>query len=207
MNAIASQTSSAIEWSVASRALPGLSVSGDLHVVAPWSGGVLLAVVDGLGHGDEATAAARIAIAVLEQHVGEPVASLVQHCHRSLQRTRGVVMTVVTVNPRENTLTALGIGNVETVVQRANRQAQPARESVLLRGGVVGYHLPALQASVLPIARGDVVVFGTDGVREDFSDLIDPVESPRSLVDRIMAQKFRGTDDGLVLACKYLGNA
>ena len=206
MNASDAPTPSAIEWSVASRALPGQAVSGDLHVVAPWSDGVLLAVVDGLGHGDEATAAARIAIAVLEQHVGEPVTNLVQHCHRSLQRTRGVVMTVVTVNPRENTLTALGIGNVETVLRRADRQAQPLRESVLLRGGVVGYTLPPLQASVLPIARGDVVVFGTDGVREDFSDLIDPVESPRSLVDRIMARKFRGTDDGLVLACKYLGN-
>ncbi len=205
MNATAAQTSSAIEWSVASRAIPGEAVSGDLHAVVPWSEGVLLAVVDGLGHGDEATAAARIAVAVLEQHAGEPVTNLVQHCHRSLQRTRGVVMTIVTVNTRDNTLTALGVGNVETVVQRANPQARPARESVLLRCGVVGYNLPALQASVLPITRGDVIVFGTDGVREDFSELIEPAETPQQLVEKIMARKFRGTDDGLVLACKYLG--
>lgn len=194
-----------IEWSVASRAHPGQVVSGDLHAVVPCNSGVLLAVVDGLGHGDEATAAARIAVAVLEQHAGEPVVNLVQHCHRSLQRTRGVVMTVAAVNTRDDTVTVLGIGNVETVLQRANRLARPARESVLLRGGVVGYNLPALQASVLPIARGDVVVFGTDGVREDFSELIDPAESPQHLVEKIMARKFRGTDDGLVLACKYLG--
>ena len=196
-----------IEWSVASRALPGQLVSGDLHAVVPCPDGVLVAVVDGLGHGDEATAAARIAVAVLEQHAGEPVVNLVQHCHRSLQRTRGAVMTLIALNTREDTLTALGIGNVETVLHRADAAAKPRHESVLLRGGVVGYNLPNLQASVLPIAPGDVVVFGTDGVREDFSELITTLETPRQLADKIISQKFRGTDDGLVLACKYIGKS
>lgn len=202
MIAKAPQTQPVVEWSVVSRALPGQIVSGDLHLVAPCADGVLIAVVDGLGHGDEATAAAHIATAVLEQHAGEPVIALVQHCHRALQRTRGVVMTVVSVNAREQTLSALGIGNVETVVHRADSRARPQRESVLLRGGVVGYQLPHLQESVMPIATGDVVVFGTDGVREDFSELINPAEAPARIAEQIMAKKFRGTDDGLVLACK-----
>jgi serine phosphatase RsbU (regulator of sigma subunit) len=196
----------AIEWGVASRPHPDQLISGDLHVVAPWSEGVLLAVIDGLGHGDEATAAARIAASVLEQRAGEAVVSLVQHCHRALQQTRGVVMTLVAVNPRENLATAIGIGNVETVLWRANPDARPPRETVLLRGGVVGYQLPALHTSVLPIAKGDMIVFGTDGVREDFSDLINPAEPPRHLAQKILDQKFRGNDDGLVLACKYTGN-
>ncbi len=205
MNPAPTQRRETIEWSVASRALPGQVVSGDLHVVVPCRDGVLLAVVDGLGHGDEATAAARIATAVLEQHAGEPVVTLVEHCHRSLRRTRGVVMTVVALNAADDTLTALGVGNVETILHRANPGTRPRCESVLLRGGVVGYKLPVLQASVLPIAPGDVVVFGTDGVREDFSELVNPLDSPQQLAEKILARKFRGTDDGLVLACKYLG--
>jgi phosphoserine phosphatase RsbX len=195
----------ALEWSVASRALPGQVVSGDSHVVTPWTGGLLLAVVDGLGHGDEATVAAKRAIEVLVAHAGESVIALVQHCHRALRLTRGVVMTLVSIDVREATLTALGIGNVETVLWRANPQARPRRESVLLRGGVVGYQLPALQASVFPVSIGDLLVFATDGVREDFGDALDAAEPVGQLADRILAQKFRGTDDGLVLACKYLG--
>lgn len=206
MNAATAPTpQQAIEWSVASRALPGESVSGDLHSVVPWSDGVGIAVIDGLGHGTEATAAARAAVMVLEQHPGLPVATLVQHCHRALLRTRGAVMTIVSLNTRDNTLTVLGIGNVETVLFRADPRARPKHESVLLRGGVVGYQLPPLQTSVLPIATGDIVVFATDGVRADFSDLLNSTDSPQQLVDKIMAQKFRGTDDGLVLACKYVG--
>jgi phosphoserine phosphatase RsbX len=93
---------------------------------------------------------------------------------------------------------------VEMVLVRADLAARPARESALLRNGVVGYRLPPLQAGVLDVAPGDVVVFATDGVREDFGDGVTTTEALPRLVDRILAQKFRGTDDALVLACKVL---
>jgi serine phosphatase RsbU (regulator of sigma subunit) len=196
-----------LEWSVASRALPGEAVSGDLHVIAPWSHGFLIGVIDGLGHGDEATAAARIAVAVLEQHAAETVVALVQRCHRALQRTRGAVMTLASLNTSDDTLSVIGVGNVEALVYRGNPEVRPRRESVLLRGGVVGYQLPALHANTLAIAAGDLVVFATDGVREDFSELINPRDPMPELVERIMAKKFRGNDDGLVLGCRYRGKS
>jgi phosphoserine phosphatase RsbX len=205
MTATAPHRTLPIEWSVASQALPGQIVSGDLHVVAPWRDGVLVGVVDGLGHGDEATAAARTAVEVLEQHAGEPLVALVQHCHRALRQTRGAVMTLMAVDSREETVSAIGVGNVEAMLRRANPRITPARESVLLRNGVVGYQLPGLQAAVLPIAIGDTVVFATDGVREDFGDLINFTDPMPQLARRILTAKFRGTDDGLVLAFKYLG--
>lgn len=195
-----------IEWSVASLPHPQQLVSGDLHLVSPSSRGVLIAVVDGLGHGDDATLAARAAIAVLAEHAAEPLVPLMQRCHRALQNTRGAVMTLVAIDTEAGTAALLGVGNVETVVLRANPDARPRRHSVLLRGGVVGYQLPALQVEVVPFAAGDVVAFATDGVREDFADELNVTEPMAQLVDRAMAKKFRGTDDGLVLACKYLGN-
>jgi len=205
MTVTTQQRQQTIEWSVAARPKPGEHVSGDLYLVALTDDGALLAVVDGLGHGESATAAARMAVNVLEQHAGEPIVAVVQHCHRALQQTRGVVMTLVGLNARDDTLTALGIGNVETVIVRASPEARRARESVLLRCGVVGYQLPTLHTSVMPVSAGDVIVFATDGVREDFSELVSPAETPARLAEKIITQKFRGTDDGLVLACKYLG--
>jgi phosphoserine phosphatase RsbX len=196
-----------VEWSVASRAIPGQAVSGDLHVVSAFAQGVLIGVVDGLGHGDEATLAARTAVNVLAENAGESVITLVHRCHRALLNTRGAVMTLVSINTHDDTATMLGIGNVEAALLRANPQGVRPRESVLLRGGVVGYQLPALHASLVPFAPGDLLVFATDGVREDFSDLLNAQDAPAELVDRIMSRKFRGTDDGLVLACKYLGRA
>src|SRR2546426_9728599 len=97
-----------IACGVGQRALPGQTVSGDKHLIKPLADGVLLAVVDGLGHGDEATIAAKIAIAVLESHAEEPLTALVKRCDEALTSTRGVVMTLATLRPSDGQLTWLG---------------------------------------------------------------------------------------------------
>ncbi|HVU33644.1 MAG TPA: SpoIIE family protein phosphatase [Opitutaceae bacterium] len=193
-----------IEWSVAARPLPGETVSGDRHVVAPSRAGALLAVIDGLGHGDEATVPSRRASEILSAASDESVVSLVQRCHRDLRETRGAAMTVVSLNRQERTASVLGVGNVEAVLVRAAPGAQPARETALLRNGVVGFQLPVLQASVWPVGPGDLLLFATDGVKEDFGDRVSPLSVLPRLVERILTEKWRGTDDALVLACRIL---
>jgi hypothetical protein len=199
------QSKELVEWGVAVRPIAGEAVSGDLHVVQPFVHGVLLAAIDGVGHGDEATAAARVAVSVLESHADESVILLVQRCHKALAKTRGVVMTVASLNGLENTLTWLGVGNVEGLLRRADANASHPSESVLLRSGMVGYQLPALQASVLALSPGDLLVFATDGIRSDFAEVIKLNEAPQQLAARILHRHFKGTDDGLVLAARYLG--
>ena len=68
MNRVDPQKSGLVEWGVAARPIAGEAVSGDLHLVKPFDHGVLLAAVDGVGHGDEATSAARAAVGILEGH-------------------------------------------------------------------------------------------------------------------------------------------
>ena len=65
--------SSAIEWGVASRALPGQPTSGDLNVVKSFPDGVLVAALDGVGHGEQAATAARIAASNAGGARAEPV--------------------------------------------------------------------------------------------------------------------------------------
>ncbi len=202
----AAQRTSCLEWSMATRSAPGQSVSGDRHVVLPTGGGALVAVIDGLGHGEEAMAAAQVAAGELARAAEASVTELVRRCHEALRETRGVVMTLAAIDWREESLIAIGVGNVETVRLRSNPRIQPGRESVLLRGGVVGYQLPPLQPTRLALAPGDVVVFGTDGVREDFAEVINLDEPIALAAERVMSRCFRGHDDALVLACRYLGH-
>ena len=92
-----------IAWGWAGDALD--EVSGDLHVVVRFPDGVLVALLDGLGHGPEAAAAARAAVPVLEAHAGDPVQLVVQRCHDALRRTRGVAMTVASMRSDQSSLT------------------------------------------------------------------------------------------------------
>jgi len=130
--------------------------SGDLYLIKRLDDGVLLAVVDGVGHGDEAIAAALTAIIVMERHADAPLITLVQRCHKALATKRGAVMTVARLNARENTLTWLAVGNVEGHLFRAEFEPEHPFESVLLRNGLVGGQLPALQTSVLRLAPEDL---------------------------------------------------
>jgi serine/threonine protein phosphatase PrpC len=200
--------SSLIAWGLAERPRPGSAESGDRHVVEPFASGVLLAVVDGLGHGEPAAAAARLAADILQEHAQEPVDTLVKHCHASLARMRGVVMSLASIDARSLTVSWLGVGNVEAVLVRGDRGASPAEEVLLLRPGVVGQELPPLlQPARLKVEPGDTLLLATDGIRAGFAATLEPGLSPQQLAERILARHGRDTDDALVLVARLHGAA
>lgn len=192
-----------VEWGEAGSALEG--ISGDLLVVADFPEGVLVAVLDGLGHGVEAAAASRAAGRLLRAHAHEPVTILVERCHDALRGTRGAVMTLASIDRRASSMTWTGVGNVEAILLRADRRAQPPREALALRGGVVGYQLPPLRAPTLPLLPGDTLILATDGLRSAFTTGLDVPGSPRDVAQAILARFSRGTDDALVGVVRYLG--
>jgi serine phosphatase RsbU (regulator of sigma subunit) len=202
-----------IDWAVAARPLPGQLISGDLHVVAPFAAGALVGAVDGLGHGAKAAAAAAIAVATLAAHAHEPLLPLLKRCHEQLKGTRGVALSVASLRVQDNLMTWVGVGNVEGLLWHESANGQLSVEALPLRGGVVGYQLPPLHAFSLSVARGDCVIFASDGIRSSFaqtSSLRDlfrchSQDELQPLADRILLQYGKDTDDALVLLVRYLG--
>ena len=191
------------EYGVAKFVLPGEGESGDQHLVCCNESGILIAAIDGIGHGAEAANAAKAAITVLRNGIGEPIISLVMACHEKLRATRGVVLSIASVDVRHGLMTWLGVGNVHGALVRADKKL--TQETLLLRGGVVGDHLPQLQAAVLPVGQGDLLVFATDGIRTDFTGTLSALENPQRAADRILKVFANGSDDALVLALRITG--
>src|SRR2546430_17291894 len=75
---------------------------------------------------------------------------------------------------------------------RAGAQKGSVQEVLLLRGGVVGAQLPALQAAVHAVAKGDTLVFVTDGVSGDFAEGLSARESPQRAADGILESHVGG---------------
>ena len=193
-----------IEWGFAARALSGETESGDLHFVATCAGGVLVAVIDGLGHGPEAALASRLAAATLEEHLGESVTALIAHCHAALQRTRGAVLSLAAIEPGGREMTWIGVGNVDATLHRAGT-ARHQRESLHHRGGVVGYQLPPLRAATVALDPGDTLVFATDGIASTFSSESPIGWHPQDAADHILRIYGKDTDDALVVVARTLG--
>jgi len=194
-----------VEYGVAKFVLPGQGESGDHHLVCCNHSGILIAAIDGIGHGEEAANASKTAAALLRSSAEEPIISLVEQCHEKLRATRGVVLSLACIDPEHGMMTWLGVGNVQGVLLRADAKKGKVKESLLLRGGVVGSQLPPLQATVIPIVKGDTLFFATDGVRSDFSVTLSAQENPQRAADRILEQYRRGDDDALALVARLTG--
>jgi hypothetical protein len=200
---VSAAASPLLEWGAAGFALEG-GVSGDRHVVTGYDGGVLVAAIDGLGHGVEAALAARRAAEVLEARASEPLPALVEGCHAALRGTRGACVTLAALDAWTGALTWLGVGNVEAALIRASGAP---RASITLRGGVVGYRLPPLRPQAIPVAAGDTLLLATDGLRAGFADLPRPPGSAQQVAEELLARYGRRDDDALVVVATYLGGA
>jgi phosphoserine phosphatase RsbX len=121
--------------------------SGDLHFVRESPDGVLLAVIDGVGHGSPAADASRMAAETLASSADEDTVSLVWRCHEALKHTRGAVMTMAFFCLRTATMTWVGVGNVESVWYHTDATGHSRLKYALLRGGVVGHRLPPMRAA------------------------------------------------------------
>jgi hypothetical protein len=99
-------------------------------------------------------------------------------------------------------MTWLGVGNVQGALMRTGSGKGTVQEVLLLRAGVVGAQLPALQAAVLPVSQGDTLFFATDGVRSNFFEKLSALEAPQHAADRILDRYRSGTDDALVLVAR-----
>ena len=198
-------THEVVRWGAAGSPLPPEPESGDGYVVRPSATGVLIAAVDGTGHGPEAAAAAKVAVGTLKAAAAESPIALVLECHEELRQTRGAVMTLAFVHLRDQTLTWLGVGNVEAALLRMAGAEGTTSERVLLRAGVVGYRLPDLRAEVIPLQPFDTLVMATDGIDPDFDQDLVLRRQPQQIADQILADHWKRTDDGLVVVARYLG--
>ncbi len=187
---------------MASVVAPGHRDSGDECCVRSIDHRTMIAVLDGLGHGPAAAAAARHGVGLLEQSQASDLVTLIRECHTGLRGTRGVVMSIAIVDSIAGTMSWIGVGNVRATVWCPQSSTW---QSLVLRSGVLGDVLPQLRASVVPLNAGDTLVMTTDGVDPVIDDRLLRSDSLQASADRILARCRTGHDDAMVLLARYRG--
>lgn len=176
--------------------------SGDRYLVKEAGDKVLTAAIDGVGHGEKARHAAQQALGSLESFKGEPLIPLVEQCHKALRNTRGVVMSLALFDTAVHTMSWISVGNVDGVLIKAGGEEK--NKNIVLRGGIVGYKLPSLRASVLPVSPGDLLILTTDGVKGEYIDSVSHEKTTGEIVDYISSNFFKPLDDALVFTARYM---
>ena len=194
-----------ITWAIAEAPYPNERESGDRCVCRATRDGLLIAAVDGMGHGVEAAAAAKIAINTIVAHAIESPIALMLRCHEELKGTRGAVITAAHVHLAQQTLTWVGVGNVEAMLFHGGPPRIARPERLLLRNGILGYRVPPIRGEVLALTPLDTLILVTDGIDARFADGLDLDDDPQAVADRILVDHYTGFDDALVVVARYLG--
>jgi negative regulator of sigma-B (phosphoserine phosphatase) len=196
------------ESAVISRCRRGETVSGDVARLVPVrGGGVVVAAIDGAGHGREASRAASLAARVVEagaDAADDDVSKLMRACHAALEDTRGAAITLAHLSCPRSAMTWVGLGSVEGRVVSPG-YASPRRDlSLRLLRGMAGHDMPSLVASRHPLRRGDLVTFASDGVAPGFGDRLGMAGPVSAVAGRILADHWNGDDDALVVVIRWL---
>ena len=194
-----------IETAFAELALPGQAESGDLCLIKRVGKGTLLAVVDGLGHGQEAASAAHAAVAAIDRYAREPLVDLVRRCHEALVGLRGVVLGLAYLDPEASSMQWLGVGNIGGVLLRADTKARPSRVSLVPNAGFIGAERPYAKARGVPLVARDTVILHSDGIKDGFAESLVLANSPQEIADFIIARHRKANDDALALVARYGG--
>ncbi len=165
---------------------------GDLALVRDADGATLLAVIDALGHGPHAAAAAALAADHLSAAaLDQGLTALVEGLHAALRGSRGAAAMIVLLAP-DGRLQGCGVGNVEL-------RTVGSRVPAVLTPGVLGASINRLRTFEGRVAAGDRLVIFSDGLSSRME--LDRVRglAPGAACDALMAQYRRPHDDSTVL--------
>lgn len=186
------------EVAILGRPIPGETASGDQAIACWLEDALVLAVVDGLGHGVLAREASDAAISVVRGHAHLPPSELLARCEVPLQATRGAVISIARLDLRTRDLTYAGIGNVAAQVRGPRSLRRFANSN-----GVVGTRqtIRKPRDESVPFAQRHVLLLFSDGFssRCEIADDADLLRQPPLVIaHQLEAQFARDTDDALV---------
>jgi len=173
---------------------------GDICVTMESSTQVFVALLDVLGHGEEAYEVANRAKYFIESNYTEDLVDFVYSLHKDLLYSRGLVGSLMKLNIETGQLEYVGIGNIVSRVLRSQHY------KFVNRDGVIGYNIPKPRVDHLFLDKGDIILMHSDGVKEN-SNLganDDIFKQPASVITKEVVNKYStGNDDSTCFLLKY----
>jgi anti-sigma regulatory factor (Ser/Thr protein kinase) len=195
-------TSTANGLGVVCMPLHGEIECGDAWQVVIGRQQISVLVVDGLGHGPEASTAAAAAMSAFASSITQPPEAMLMALDANMRETRGAAVSIAVIDPALRRMRFSGIGNVEGRVLSGS-----ATQHLIPQNGIVGHGMPAPRSIELAWPAGSRLVMHSDGIgsRWRLDTYETGAEFHPALVAGLIYRDFaRDRDDATVLV---LGDA
>lgn len=190
-----------LDYCLLKQALTGLEDEcGDTGVIEENGSRCFFALIDGVGHGKEACAAARLAESFLLEDTSRDLVDMMNGLHSHLKGSRGAVAFLCRLDIETGLLRYVGIGNI-TVRIFGERDYR-----LVSRDGIIGYMMAGPRENEERLSPGDLIMLSSDGVKEHF----DPLEVPgllkgpaRKIAAEMLGRFAKGNDDASCFVLRY----
>ncbi|MEP5568594.1 MAG: SpoIIE family protein phosphatase [Halioglobus sp.] len=186
----------------AAKLLPcrGERASGDLAVIIERADFLLLAVVDGLGHGYEASRVAYSAGSLLTRLSLQDPSQILEALHNELRGSLGAAAGVAIFHPDSGELHYSGVGNI------VGRMFGSRENRMTGNPGLLGDTLRSQSPNCIKLSPGDVFILYSDGIRDRFelSDYPQLQYQAAETVARTLIERFgKSHDDASCVVLRY----
>lgn len=177
--------------------LAGYEISGDCSVIFRKGSIVHILLADGLGHGEEAAAASRLAGETFRANFDLELPKLMTAIHEALVKTRGAAVALARFDTRQRTLTYVAVGNIEGRIC-----TEVTTQGCATLNGTAGLTLPKLLQFTYDVPTGAVFIMHTDGLStrwnlRDYPGL--NFQSPGAIAGVLFRDFARKRDDATIL--------
>lgn len=179
------------------RPMPGERVSGDTTFIHEYDDGLLLAVVDVLGHGIEANAVANDIDLYLAEHKQSDVIQGMQELHEHLKGTRGAAATLCYIDKQSGEAQLTGVGNTVFRTFGSRELRIDAQE------GVLGQNMRTPRLDTYHLQSRDILLLHSDGVQSRFTQMQYPqiLCHDANTITKTVIQRFGKTHDDASCIC------
>jgi len=178
----------------------GETVSGDGWVIADVEQGLLVVIIDALGHGYRAAELARQMESYINQHLSCDLTWLMTQVHEQFRGSIGAAVSMLYLDYSRQTLQGVAVGN--TLIRKCNGHWQ----SFHAQPGVVGEMLPTLRPFEASLMPQDLIVLSTDGISENIRLSDSPAlcyQSVDEIASFFIDNHGKHHDDATVIVVRY----
>ena len=189
-----------IKIGAASLVAQGEILNGDSYVITHLSSTeILIAIIDGLGHGKYANFASSLAKEHILLKSEQAIDLILQNAHNALKGSRGAVLGICKINTEKRKLMFTGIGNIEGQVFNRNES-----KSLISFGGIVGHNMRTPRIFEFDFKEGYNLCMYSDGIKSSWkNEEVDWNEHPQINADKILINNSRNNDDATIIIISY----
>lgn len=180
------------------RPCTGETVCGDGHAVHNGGSSLVVAVVDGLGHGPCAHEASQAFLGYVAENRDTPVDQLMMEAHKAITGTRGAAAALIRIDLEHASLHFCGVGNIHF-----HSLADGASMHPVSAPGIVGHRLRKVVPYRFDMPRKGLFAVCSDGISSRLRLEEIPGDDPQAIADGVLASHGKDHDDATCVVVSY----